>query len=170
MKRLFTKPCPFCGTAIMGKKRTDRNAYHYAPRCPDCARKTFDPVILETKQKTLQSNRVTYPVGSKRLHKARDGLYYVRIKINEPNKWEYEHRFVMGAIKGQHVHHKNHDTQDNRIENLVLMTPSEHRATHQITQWSVKYQCCQGCSTTLKKHLSFGLCTTCYQRQHIAKK
>ena len=170
MKRLLSKPCPFCGTAIMGKKRADRNAYYYAPRCPDCARKSLDPVVLKKKRESLQAIRVSSPVGSKRLHKASDGFYYVLIKTAEPSKWEYEHRVIMGALPGQHVHHKNENTQDNRIENLVLLTPQEHRAAHQITQWSIKYTCCQGCGTTSKRHLSFGLCTTCYQRQHTAKK
>ena len=163
-KKLLSKLCPFCNTPIIGKKRNDRNAYRYAPRCPDCAYKALTKSVIETKKAVLSRIRVQLPVGTKKLRKARDGSIYVRIKIAEPNEWEYEHRVVTNAPKGLHVHHKNGNTQDNRIENLVVITPSAHRKEHALQQWSKKYMCCVACGTTEKRHLSFGLCTTCYQR------
>ena len=47
-----------------------------------------------------------------------------------------EHRLVMEQAIGRYleagevVHHINHDRGDNRIENLRLMSDSEHRAMH----------------------------------------
>ena len=46
-----------------------------------------------------------------------------------------EHRIVyekhFGPIpEGFHVHHKNEDTRDNRIENLELLSPSDHKRMH----------------------------------------
>ena len=46
-----------------------------------------------------------------------------------------EHRLVWeqhyGPVpEGMHVHHINRDNQDNRIENLRLVTPAEHRHLH----------------------------------------
>lgn len=41
-----------------------------------------------------------------------------------------EHRFVMGAKPGQEVHHKNHVRDDNRPENLELVTSAEHGERH----------------------------------------
>ena len=165
MKRLHSKPCPYCGALIYGRKRADREAYSYSPRCPDCTRKALDPQVLETRRKVLAENRVSLPVGSKRQHKSSDGFTYVRIKIAEPNVWEYEHRIVAGAAKGEHVHHINNNTLDNRPENLLLVLPEAHRAEHKLTQWSRKYLHCQKCGTTKKKHMSHGLCTTCYQQK-----
>lgn len=49
---------------------------------------------------------------------------------------EYRSRRVMESYLGrklrsdEYVHHINHDTMDDRIENLELTTPSEHTFNH----------------------------------------
>lgn len=68
------------------------------------------------------------PVGSKRISIGG----YIKVKISEPNVWEYEHRVVAESKigrplkRGEHVHHLNCDKSDNREENIVVMSHSDH--------------------------------------------
>lgn len=164
MKRLHTKPCNICGTPVEGIKRSDRNAYHYPPRCPNCSRKVLDPSAYARKIAALNKVRRNYPIGATRIEKSSEGLFYRVIKT--PEGWKYEHRVVTNAPPGTHVHHLNGNTLDNRPENLSVLTPSEHRTAHDGLNgaWSVKFPCCQRCGTTTRKHSARGYCTACYQQ------
>lgn len=48
----------------------------------------------------------------------------------------YQHRYIMEEYLGrklkqsEHVHHKNHDRSDNRIENLEVISASNHAKKH----------------------------------------
>ena len=47
-----------------------------------------------------------------------------------------EHRYVMAQHLGrplrrdEHIHHRNHDRSDNRLENLKIVTLAEHTSLH----------------------------------------
>lgn len=60
---------------------------------------------------------------------------YVRISIGS-KRWVYEHRMVMEAELGrtltrdETVHHKNGDRSDNRLDNLEVVSRSDHTRIH----------------------------------------
>lgn len=58
---------------------------------------------------------------------------YLEKRVNGQNK--RLHRIIMERhmgrdLTGYHIHHKNHNKLDNRIENLEVLTPSEHSRLH----------------------------------------
>lgn len=69
----------------------------------------------------------------------RNGYYMIHLK-SHPNctcqGYFFEHRYVMEQHIGRYlrkdevVHHINHKRDDNRIENLIILSPSEHMKLH----------------------------------------
>ena len=64
------------------------------------------------------------------IHLERDSPYYLMAKIDGTVK---EHRLIMAQSLGrclhrwEIVHHKNHIRDDNRVENLEILTDTAHK-------------------------------------------
>ena len=65
-----------------------------------------------------------------------NGYVLRRVKPNGAKPYRLEHRLVWEAAhgpipKGHHVHHLNGIKDDNRLENLVALSPKDHHTQHE---------------------------------------
>lgn len=99
----------------------------------------------------------------------------------------YRYRHVMEQHIGrqlrtdEHVHHINGDKADDRIENLQIVDPKEHRLMHEteiqagraakrLFEWSPLHPSCVECGSDRRKHFGAGLCSRCYGRKRSREK
>lgn len=103
-----------------------------SPICPSCARK------LAIRQKGWRGEKNPNWMGGR--YKTRDGYIEVYLyssdffyPMADCRGYVFEHRLIMAQhlgrclLKTEQVHHINGIRDDNRIENLLLLSPSEHR-------------------------------------------
>ena len=93
---------------------------------------------------------------------------YIKYRIK--GKQVYKHRVVMEKFlcrklrRDEHVHHKNENRKDNRIENLELVSIAEHNSIHKTKP---KRPCASnGCKNYQVKK---GYCNTHYQSKFRRK-
>ncbi len=112
--------CPVCGQGVIKIKKDGINAKYCSHECYATQRERRGPYkrkIISKKYAYIYRPDHPHAIGTKKLYVA-------------------EHRLVMEEYLGRYldenevVHHINEDTLDNRIENLQLMTASEHIKLH----------------------------------------
>lgn len=112
--------CPACGKSIQKILKDGRDAKYCSHKCYAENRSKRGPYrskIISKKYTYIYSPNHPHAIGTKKLYVA-------------------EHRLVMENAIGRYlnddevVHHINENTMDNRIENLQLMTASEHIIFH----------------------------------------
>lgn len=80
------------------------------------------------------------PIGTIEIRKRkRNNEIRAYVKIAQPNKWSLRSRVIWeghnGPIpRGKIIHHKDHDTLNDEIENLSCLTRAEHLREHR--EWT----------------------------------
>lgn len=147
-----TRPCRVCGAPFLAtRQRINQGLGLYCSR--SCGRKQ----ATGAKSSNWKGGRFF------------DGLYwYVKVATGH---YRAEHRVLVEQSIGrrlttaEHVHHINRVKTDNRLENLRVMSASDHSKLHQaLDDWSTRWVACLECGTTERAHKGRGLCTACYAR------
>ena len=123
-----------------------------------------------------ESNIVEYN-SIKYYRRTINGYYVLCPIINGSVDYEnyvYEHRFLYEMYHGVklpsniHVHHVNHDRSDNRPDNLVAMTSTEHATKHHVENgYHIGPYYCVDCGKRISRKAS--RCTECYRKQHRSR-
>lgn len=98
----------------------------------------------ETVEKMAEKHRLAGAGHKKQRADGYIALYYPQHPNSTKDGYIMEHVYVMEQHIGRTlnsdevVHHKNHIRNDNRIENLQLMTFKEHAALHMRERWAKK--------------------------------
>jgi DNA-binding CsgD family transcriptional regulator len=70
------------------------------------------------------------PPGEPRRYLSSGGYVRLRWRVGSGYVEAWEHRVVVGALPGEHVHHRNEKRDDNALSNLEKISASEHSLLH----------------------------------------
>ena len=125
--------CQDCGTVLC--------RYGKSIRCKACTNTYYNALGLRgmkwkkqsEKQKKIMKEKMSQEINDAPLKVGRDG-YMCRYS---KGKTFYEHRLIYCAANGldeipngYDIHHINGNIQDNRIENLMMLSKSDHTKIH----------------------------------------
>lgn len=91
-------------------------------------------------------------------------LYVGRGKKKKEHRLVMENHIGRPLRKSEQVHHINGNKLDNRIENLVILSPSEHSKLH-AKQHPAKVGDCTSCERSGKRLTKNGICRVCYVKK-----
>ena|SRR3990167_9313110 len=137
----YTITCATC----FSKHKTDASNKLFCSRECYAKAQSSNPKYLGKNQNNWKGGRVFGFAGK-----------YIGIRVGK--KYMLEHRFLIEKKLGrklqskEHVHHINHDPSDNRIENLILLSESEHHSYHSKLQpKKFKTGVCSQCNSQFKR-------------------
>ena len=136
----MTKKCPICNKTLISKRKTDVRTF--------CSYKCKNISQIGKKQSVESNIKRSESLSGQKNHRWSGGIYHhsrgyiLHLKKGHPfaDKYGYvmAHRLIMEErigrylLKGEVVHHINGIKDDNRFENLKLMTLPEHTRLHHI--------------------------------------
>lgn len=123
-------------------KRVREWKIYYETKCAYCGDKCLIPTKRHKYCSVICGNNAIKKFGGEQNRwkggKARIASGYVMILLSRnPRKYVFEHRHIMEQLLKRSltthevVHHKNGIRDDNRLENLELMTRAQHCALHE---------------------------------------
>jgi hypothetical protein len=95
----------------------------------------------ETKRKIGEANKINGIGHKKNRVDGYIAVYFPMHPRSSKDGYIMEHILIMEKLLGRHlyenecVHHKNQNKDDNRAENLMLMTKTEHMRYHMKKRW-----------------------------------
>jgi superfamily II DNA or RNA helicase len=155
--------CPDCGSTDIIKQRPRHGKPKWEGYCKSCAykraRSTFNKENIGTCSICGKTDTIVYQdglcVSCNKLLQMPDDEYeaknrpyiictgaqtigHTRRGGNQPGVWKHimvVEMYLGRKLKpGEHVHHINGNTYDNRIENLCIVSPSRHASLHKSTE------------------------------------
>ena len=123
-----------CGQPVAGGTRNGARRYISGHNLRNLPRsKEHRASLSEAAREAWRTKRKRMPLGSRR----KDANGYWLIKTREGGgRWDKEHILVAQEqagrelMPGEHVHHINCIRDDNRPENLVILTAGAHASAH----------------------------------------
>ena len=159
--------CAICGLEFLARSAWEMRR---GRRC--CSNYCAQQLRSQTAQPKRGADHPMWKGGQRAL----DSQGYVTVWT--PTGRMREHRWIMIQALGrdlersEHVHHLNHNRQDNRIENLTILASGAHTSHHLRVAWAKKKftgPCTRG-GRADRKHYAKSLCHPCYERNRMAPK
>lgn len=104
--------------------------------------------------------------------KTRNHSGYVMVWVAPMHQYQYEHRMVMEKFIGrsltsdEFVHHKDGNKTNNSIENLEIISNSEHTSLHLKERYANRIIRFSECHPD-RKHFAKRKCKKCYHRYYM---
>lgn len=133
-----------CNTCKKSFKKTPSDSKTYWKKKKYCSLPCSNTWFPKGHQPKIRGNlgKIGAECSSWKGGRSLTGDGYIRLCVQGEDRYVREHRKVMEDCIGrklerrEHVHHKNGNKTDNRLENLQIMDICEHGSLHSKQRWA----------------------------------